>query len=278
MTDESTTTRLAPPSAAFEGARWRTSGTHKGARVMISSARRDRRVYAGLLALSAVPVLAGAIRLAELTRGAQITPANERFFAAPVPVAVHIVSASLYCVVGAFQFVPGFRRRRPGWHRAAGRILVPSGLAVAISGLWMTLFYPRPDGDGDLLAGLRLVFGSAMALSIVLGFAAIRRRDIAQHQAWMVRGYAIGLGAGTQVLTHLPWALLVGEPHGLSRALLMAAGWVINLAVAERIIRRRRPGQPRTATDPAACSVSSDVPPSVPRQVGERRVRSAAGR
>ena len=41
-----------------------------------------------------------------------------------------------------------------------------------------------------------------MALAIVLGLAAIRRRDIARHRAWMIRGYAIGLGAGTQALTH----------------------------------------------------------------------------
>jgi hypothetical protein len=33
-----------------------------------------------------------------------------------------------------------------------------------------------------------------MVLSIILGFAAIRRRDIIGHRAWMMRGYAIGLG------------------------------------------------------------------------------------
>lgn len=66
----------------------------------------------------------------------------------------------------------------------------------------------------------------------------------------MIRGYAIGLGAGTQVLTHLPWFILVGRPGELSRAVLMGAGWVINVVVAEWIIRsarRRRelfPAQP----------------------------------
>jgi hypothetical protein len=78
-----------------------------------------------------------------------------------------------------------------------------------------------------------------MLSCIVLGFAAIRRRDIPRHRAWMARGYAIGLGAGTQVLTHLPWMLLAGQPNGLGRALLMLAGWVINLAVVEWALRRR---------------------------------------
>lgn len=120
----------------------------------------------------------------------------------------------------------------------AGRILVVCGLVAALSGLWMTVFYPRPEGDGDLLAVFRLVFGTAMAVSLVLGFAAIRRRDFRRHRAWMIRAYAIGVAAGTQAFTQLPWMLLVGPPGEIPRALLVAAGWVINLAVAEWIIRR----------------------------------------
>jgi hypothetical protein len=52
-----------------------------------------------------------------------------------------------------------------------------------------------------------------MAASIVLALVAVRRRDFASHGAWMIRGYAIGLGAGTQVLTHLPWFVVAdGKP------------------------------------------------------------------
>lgn len=164
-------------------------------------ARSAAWLIAGLLVLSAIPLAAGAFRLNELAGGAEITPANARFFASPLPVVLHIVSGGVFAVLGAFQFAPGFRRRRPGWHRAAGRLLVPCGLLVGLSALWMTQFYPRPDGDGGLLYALRLLFGSAMVVSIVLGFAAIRRRDVIRHRAWMIRGYALGLGAGTQVLT-----------------------------------------------------------------------------
>lgn len=212
---------------------------------MTTSARKEWLVPAALLVLSAVPVIAGAVRVTELTGGADITPANARFFAVPLPVVLHIISASLYCVLGAFQFAPGFRRRHRGWHRAAGRVLVPCGLVAALSGLWMTLFYPLPAGDGALLSAFRILFGSAMVLSIVLGFTAIRRRDIARHSAWMMRGYAIGLGAGTQALTHLPWVVIVGTPGEFTRALLMLAGWVINLAVVELVIREQRTRTPR---------------------------------
>ena len=206
---------------------------------MTSSTRADWLVPAALIALSAVPVAAGAVRLVGLAGGAEITPENARFFAAPLPVVLHILSVSVYCVLGAFQFSPGIRRRRHGWHRGAGRLLVPLGLVAALSGLWLTQFYPPVDHDGPLLYVIRLVAGSAMVLFICLGFAAIRRQDIPRHRAWMMRGYALGLGAGTQGFTHLPYFLFEGIQGELSRALLMGAGWAINLAVAEWLIRRR---------------------------------------
>jgi hypothetical protein len=155
---------------------------------------------------------------------------------------LHIISVSLYCIIGAFQFVPGLRRWKPGWHQTIGRwLLVPAGLVAALSGLWMTQFYPWPKGDGEMLYAMRLVFGPAMLLSIILGVVAIRRRDFVRHGEWMIRGYAIGLGAGTQVLTHIPMFLFPGMVgQEMPRAIMMGAGWIINIIIAEWIIRKRR--------------------------------------
>ena len=216
------------------------------ARTSPSSPTRARSagwLLAGLLALSAVPVVQGALRLRGLAAGADITPENARFFAAPVPVSVHIVAATLFSVLGALQFVPRLRSGGSTWHRRAGWILTVSGLLVALTGLWMTLFYPRVEGDGDMVYVSRLLFGGAMVASVVLAVSAARRRDFVQHGAWVTRAYAIGMGAGTQVLTHLPFFLLVGKPGELARGLLMSAAWVINLAVAEWSIRRGTRGR-----------------------------------
>lgn len=194
---------------------------------------------AGLILLSFIPVVAGTFRLTQLAGGTTVTPENVRFFASPLPVVIHIVSATLYAILGAFQFANSFRRRWPGWHRAAGRVVVISGLLVGLSGLWMTIFYPLPAGDGALLYAIRLVFGSAMIGSIVLGFTTIQRGQVSEHRVWMMRGYAIGLGAGTQALTLMVGQLIFGPPNEFSRAMLMGAGWVINLVVAEWVIRQR---------------------------------------
>ena len=205
----------------------------------------------GLILLSAIPLAGGAFRLNQIASGAEITPDNVRFFASPLPVVLHIVGAGIYALLGAFQFVSRLWQRGVGWHRWVGRLLlVPCGLIVGLSGLWMTLFYPgtnSTDGIGALLLyALRLLFGSGMVFAIVYGFIAIRRGDMIRHRAWMTRAYAIGLGAGTQVLTGMVGELTIGTPNELENALLMGAGWMINLAVAEWAIRRRRAPRART--------------------------------
>ncbi len=210
-----------------------------------TTARRASRTAKGsgwvqvaLVGLVLIPLLAGSLRLIELSGGPAVLPANPRVNSSPAPVVVHIVSAILYAVLGAFQFSPAFRRRRPGWHRVVGRTLVALGLLVAFSALWMTQFYARPEYTGELLYLFRLAFGSSMAAFIILGFTAVRRRDIVRHRAWMTRAYALAVAAGTQAFTQGFGEALLGTQE-VTRDLLLGSAWVINLTVAEYIIRRR---------------------------------------
>ncbi|NUR88948.1 MAG: DUF2306 domain-containing protein, partial [Nonomuraea sp.] len=174
-------------------------------------------VPAGLLALLAVPLTVAVVRLAQGVGGA---------------LAVHVASVTLYCGIGAFQFLPALRRR--AWHRRAGRLLLPAGLAAAVSGLWLAV-----EAGHDVLMAVRLCFGGAMLASLVLGLAAILRRDVRGHRAWMMRAFAIGAGAGTQAFVQAPWVMLVGQPAGAAKAFLLSVGWLINLAVAEWLVQTR---------------------------------------
>lgn len=188
--------------------------------------------------MCAVPAVAGAIRVIQLSTGAEITVENTRFFDQPLPAVLHIISSLIYCVVGAFQFSPGLRRRSLHWHRISGRMLVPTGLVAALSALWMTQYYPVANFDGTAVYVMRLVVGVGMAMSLCLGLFFIVGRDIGNHRAWMMRAYALGLGAGTQVFTHIPWFLFPDIQGELARALCMGAGWLINIAAAEWLIMR----------------------------------------
>lgn len=213
--------------------------------------RLEWLIAVGLIVLALIPSLAGVLRLGELASGAAETAQNARFVRMPLPVVAHIVAALVYSLVGAFQFLPRFRRRHLGWHRSAGRyVLFPAGLVVAGSGLWMTAFYDVPPVDGPALQLSRFVVGGLMLAFLVLGVAAISRRDVERHRAWMIRAYALALGAGTQVLTSAPFLVAFGAPNEFWRLVQMDAGWIINILVAEILIRRSprgRRGRPQRA-------------------------------
>jgi hypothetical protein len=205
----------------------------------MASAISRWRVPFALVLLGALPVVAGIVRAAELASHPAVTADNARYVSLPLPILLHIYGGVPYLVLGAFQFVPSLRRR--GWHRVTGRLLIPCGLAVGVSGVWMTLRHDLVAVEKSLLLdAFRLIVGSLMIAAMVLGYLAVRRRDIATHRAWMIRGYAIAMGAGTQGVFFIPWVLLFGQPGMTTYALIMGSAWLTNLAVAETVIRRRK--------------------------------------
>jgi uncharacterized membrane protein len=209
-----------------------------------SSKKADWLIPAGLILLSVIPLIAGAVRLTEIMGGV-VTPENARFLTMPIPAVLHIISSLVFCMLGALQFSSGLRCRHPIWHRMLGCVLIPCGMLSALTALWMTHLYPvgvvsPAVFDGELLYAVRWLVGIAMLIFLVQGWLAVKRRNIMQHQANMMRAYALGLGAGTQVITHIPWVVFPSIHGELARALCMAAGWAINLVVVELILARQR--------------------------------------
>ncbi len=199
----------------------------------------SRWLVAGLLVFAAMPLTFGVLRLLQL---AGISDAMPPALVSPVPLILHIVGALLHAVLGAFQFSTSIRRRWPSWHRASGRVALLGALLVAFSALWLTALYVTPSLGGVLLAGFRVVVASGMLISIALGVRAILRRDVPHHREWMIRSYALGLGAATQMLVLMVAEIITGgPPTELNRALLMGVAWAINIACAEWAIRRGGP-------------------------------------
>lgn len=200
----------------------------------------DFKVPALLLLLSLVPTLGGIVRLIGVATDTTVTAENARFVAAPTAVVIHVISALLYSLLGAFQFSSRIRARWPGVHRRAGRVLAVCGLLAGVTGLWMTAFYEIPLGmQGPVLYVVRLVVATAMVASIVIAWSSILKRQVARHEAFMIRAYALGQGAGTQALVLGPWMVISGASTGLTRDLLMTLAWAINVVVAEVIIHVR---------------------------------------
>jgi len=201
-----------------------------------------------ILVYSFIPVGGGLIRVLELAGGPQIAPENPRALLAPLPIILHILSSILFCVVGAFQFLPSLRRQRPAAHRVIGQVIAVAGCVSALTGLWMTHFYVFSEAlQGITLYWARMVLSTAMIGLIIWAVIAIRSRKVFHHSASMVRAYAIGQGASTQSVVGIAWIIVIGsEATGPLRDALMIFAWVLNLLIAEILIR----SIPRSAKRP----------------------------
>ncbi len=202
--------------------------------------RHEWMFLAFILIYSSVPSLAGTLRVIELLGGPAIVPENPRAIAYPLPIIVHALGSSLFCLIGALQFMPGMRRRWPGVHRKMGMAVMVAGCLSALTGLWMThvFVFPR-ELQGALLYWVRLGVGLSMIGLITWAFVAVRFGMIAQHAAAMMRAYAIGQGASTQAVLGIAWMAVFGaEVMGPWRDVLMVSAWCINLLIAQFMISK----------------------------------------
>jgi hypothetical protein len=110
--------------------------------------------------------------------------------------------------------------------------------ASAGSGGWLTPL-------GLLLLGM---------LPVIAG--AFRLEQLSEISDWISRAYAIGLGAATQMLVLMVAGIIAGPPNELTHDSLMALSWLINLAVAEFAMRKRRAPRRRT-TRPSTAHVTA---------------------
>lgn len=158
---------------------------------------------------------------------------------------VHIFTAAIALILGPLQFIPRVRRHRFA-HRVIGRTYLLAGvLPSAIVGI------PVAVWSGRLITQIGLSVAFALwIVTGVLAYRAARRRDIASHEAWMMRNYALTFLAVTArvlvPLLLLTQALLTGSEVSAVRELApemipvgQILGWIVNLAVVEVLIRRR---------------------------------------
>jgi uncharacterized membrane protein YozB (DUF420 family) len=228
--------------AAYVGHAGRMTATPELGR---APARTPRLVVAILVVLAvAIPVLAFPYVL--LDRDAsRIDVQTDVMWIALV---IHVPAASVAAVLGALQFVPRIRADRQR-HRRIGRTFLAVGtLAFVVTGIPLALTTP----DGNLTRFGVLVPAVLWPLLAVTAWTAIRRREVVRHQEWMTRLYALTLFAITARMV-TPILLLVQVPVMDSRyggdvqAAVAASipygqwlGWIVNLVVAELIIRRTR--------------------------------------
>jgi uncharacterized membrane protein len=194
---------------------------------------------AALIVLSLVPMIGSVVSITEIAGNPVETAKNARFLANPWVLYLHGGFGSLYLLLGAFQFSAVIRAQWPKWHRVSGRVAAVAGMIAALAGLYMTEVYPKTHGNPAEVYGFRITFSLVWFGALALGVLSAMRSNIVAHRAWMMRAYAVALGASTTALIQAPWLLTVGLPSPHIFALATGGAWMINLIIVQWLIDRR---------------------------------------
>jgi len=147
----------------------------------------------------------------------------------------HIIFEGVALLTGWSQFSKRLSNRNLSLHRVLGKIYVASVVVSSIAGLFIAFF--TSGGIASVLG-----FGSLALLwllSILKAYTSILKKDIGQHEKWMIRNYALTFAAVTLRIC-LPFSQAVLHADFLtSYRIISSLCPVPNLIAAELIVRKK---------------------------------------
>jgi hypothetical protein len=150
---------------------------------------------------------------------------------------IHVYASVWALLAGFTQFSKSLLRNRPKLHRAFGYIYVIDILFVTGPAGLLMGFYAN-GGIASRIAFVMLaalwIFFTAMALYKA------KQKDFKSHRQYMIRSFALTLSA----ITLRAWKYAISNsvelpPMDIYR-IVAWVGWVVNIIIAEYIIRRSR--------------------------------------
>jgi uncharacterized membrane protein len=115
------------------------------------------------------------------------------FRARPLTVMAHTLFGPIALTLGLINLLPAMRQRRWPAHRWLGRIYLISSIVLGVAGL--SLAFHAAGGPGPR-AAFALLALATLGTSL-MGYRAIRLRNIRHHREWMLRSYALIFAAVT---------------------------------------------------------------------------------
>lgn len=147
---------------------------------------------------------------------------------------IHVIGAATALLIGPAQFSSRLRQRAPSAHRWTGRIYVAGCLIGSVAGL--CLAFGVTSGP-IAMAGFGLL-AVAWFVTTWLGWRAAVKRNFAEHQAWMIRSFALTFAAVTLRIM-LGILALLPVPFSAGYIFISFACWVPNLVLAEAYLRTK---------------------------------------
>lgn len=145
---------------------------------------------------------------------------------------IHIVFAGIALLVGPLQFFPKLRNKYLKQHRTVGKIYVLACILGGLSGLYIAIY-----SAGGIIGHIGFACLALFWLyTTYKAYAAIRQKNIQEHQIWMIRSFALTMAAVTLRL-YLPF-LIPTVGYFTTFQIVSWACWIPNLLVVEFFMRR----------------------------------------
>jgi uncharacterized membrane protein len=153
------------------------------------------------------------------------------------PFYLHLSFGALALGTGIFQFYKRFRDKHRMFHRFLGRIYF---ISVLISSLTAFIIIVNATGGWITQTGFSLM-AIFWLYTGIMAFLKIKGGDVQQHEAWIMRNFALTFGAVT-LRVWLPFFdFIVGLSFIESYRIAAWMAWVPNLIFIEWYIRNRLP-------------------------------------
>lgn len=189
-----------------------------------------------LYALTAMTLLFAASQVVQIPLGA-LPEDSQRLTATPYSHFAHVLGGVVFGITGPIQFGRVLARKYGALHRIMGRVFVVAGAFLSLSSL--TLLWHFPDTYSTLVNLGRLAFGIGLGVSLWMAMAAIRARHFMRHRDWMIRSYALGMGATLVAVVFLPIYMITGTPpEGFWSDVMFIGSWAGCVIFAEAVVRR----------------------------------------
>ena len=160
---------------------------------------------------------------------------------------IHITFGGIAMLTGWTQFSQRLRNKYITAHRLVGKIYVLAVLISGSAGLFVAFF-----ASGGIISVMGFgILALLWLITVIKAYTTILKRNVIQHEYWMIRNYALTFAAVTlRIWLPLLIIFVFRGDFFPSYRIVSWLSWVPNIIVAEILIHKRR--EARAFTTPVS--------------------------
>lgn len=165
----------------------------------------------------------------------------------PIPILGHLLGGVLMMFAAIVNLNPGLLKRAPRLHRASGYCFIVGSLVAGASAVWLTATFPERFPGLNIFSNF--LWGTLLIVCPIMALRAIKKRNIPQHKAWMIRGFAVAAGPAMHRVLFFAYMLPLPEYVDIDFILSTLTVLVAELLFVRRITRgQRKPARQHSAS------------------------------